>query len=244
MQIGSYIPKDSLIHRIDIRVRFLIFFGFLPAASFLSNRFLLPFLVLILFIFIYLSKIRAKTFWNNIKFYIFMSFIIFLLFFLFNNEGGTIFNRIIYAIVIVSRFILFISFGLLNALTTNPNDIPQALMKMKIPHRFGLLLMIGFRLYPLILNKIKTISDAIRTRGVNPKISIFRYKESIQTIKLMMIPIIISTLEIGTQMGETMIARGYNPYAPITISPRLSLKSSDYFFLLLGLGLLLISIIF
>lgn len=244
MQIGSYIPKDSLIHRMDIRVRFLILFGFLPASSFLSNRLLLPFLVFLLFSFIYLSKIGAKTFWNNIKLYIFISFIIFLMFFLFNNEGGTIFDKIIYAIVIVLRFILFISFGLLYALTTNPNDIPQALMKMRIPHRFGLLLMIGFRLYPLILNKIKTVSDAIRTRGVNPKISIFRYKESIQTIKLMMIPIIISTLEIGTQIGETMIARGYNPYAPITISPRLNLKFLDYFFLLLSLGILLVSITF
>lgn len=237
MEIGVYLPIKSPIQKTDVRLRMLAFSLILPATTVLANVPLLFGLMALALLLLYLSKINVQTFWKNAKYYVIFSFVSFLILSLLIHKGSYEL-RILEGLLLGARFTTLISFGMIYAFTTNPNEVPQALMKLHIPHRFGVLIMIGFRLYPLILQKMTTISDAIKARGIDTQISIFKPIEAIRTIKLMAVPFVIATLETGTRLGDTMVSRGYHPYMPITISPGLHFKVLDWACLIAVLVLL------
>lgn len=242
MEVGVYLPMKSPIQKIDIRVRMLLFLLIFPVATVLANLPFLLGLILLIPLLLWLSRISMKTFWKNAKYYIIFSFTSFVILSLILDHGSYLFVSLIEGLLLGARFATLISFGMIYAFTTNPNEIPQALMKLHIPHRFGILIMIGFRLYPLILQKMSTITQAIKARGIDARISIFRPREAVRIIRLIMVPFIIATLEMGARLGDTMVSRGYHPFMPITISPKLRFKHLDWACVVGALALLICAV--
>lgn len=242
MEFGDYLSVEPLIRKINILVRMVAFLLILPIATVLADRFVLLGLIVFALLLLLLSKINLKSFWRDAKYYIILSFAFFPIFSLIISQGNYLI-RISDGIILGTRFVTFISFGMIYALTTNPNEMLQALRKLGIPHRFGILIMIGFRLYPLILQKMTTISEAIKSRGIDTRISILKPSKTIKTINLMVMPFIIATLETGVQLGHTMMCRGYHPYMPITIPQQDHLKLYDFAFLVICLAFFIFAII-
>lgn len=237
MEIGIYSTIKSPIQKIDIRLRMLAFLLILPAVTVLASIPLLFGLMILTLLLFQFSRINIRIFWRTAKFYVIFSFISFLILSLVIHQVSYP-ARALKGLLLGARFATLISFGMIYAFTTNPNEIPQALMKLQIPHRFGVLIMIGFRLYPLILQKMTTISEAIKARGIDTRISIFKPIRTFKTIQLMAAPFVIAALETGAQLGDTMVSRGYHPYMPITISPRLHFKLLDWVCFIVVLALL------
>lgn len=242
MKISVYTPRPSVIHRLDIRSRFLFLLFAIPAASFVGGWEILILLsVLLIFLVIY-SKIGFKIFWDNIKvFIITVTFSLLALCLLF--ASGNLIDRVYSGILYSARFDIFIIAGVLFAMTTNPNDIPQALMKMRIPHRYGIVLMLGFRLYPTLMQKSRTIMDAQKCRGIELKPCFWHPKRFITALTTLLIPLLIATLEAGAGLGDTLSARGYDLHKPITLSPLVKMKMLDYLAVFLGFSILIIAYI-
>jgi len=215
----------------DVRARAMVCLVALPVAVFFSKWIMLIFLCVILGVLITLSRIRLTMFWKNIRFWFIFSMVAFIILSL-TVVRGSYNEKLLTGVGLSIRLSLFMAFGIIYALTTNPNEILQALIRMHVPHRFGILMMIGFRLYPLILRKVQTITYAAKARGINPSFSILRPLRSIKTLLLLSEPFIIATLETGVYLGETMTVRGYDPYSNITISPETKMKMSDYIWIL------------
>jgi energy-coupling factor transporter transmembrane protein EcfT len=241
MKVGIYFSITSPIQKIDIRLRMLTFLLILPAATVLASVPVLFGLMIFTLLLLQVSKINMRTFWRDAKYYVIFSFVSFFILSLIIHQGSYPI-RMLGGLLLGARFATLISFGMIYALTTNPNEIPQALMKLHIPHRFGVLIMVGFRLYPLILQKMTTIYEAIKARGIDVRISFLKPVKTIKIIKLMSVPFVIATLETGARLGDTMVSRGYHPYMPITISPRLRFKQLDWACLIFILALLAFAI--
>ena len=233
------VAKKSLIRHVDVRVRMLSFLFILPIAAFSADRVILAVISLLTITTISVGGLW-KGLWHTAKF-----------FFLLTTVGLVVLSvlvgqqplaeRLLVALLLALRVNILISFGIIYALTTNPNEIPQALLKMRIPHRFGILIMIGFRLYPLILQRMQTIVQSAKARGLGMSFSLTSAR-FIKNSMLVLPSLLLTTLEVGVRLGETMLARGYDPRHPITISPDIRLKAPDYLFLLGDVCLLVLAV--
>lgn len=237
MKISVYTPRASIIHRLDIRSRFLFLLLIIPATAFIGDWRIIIFLLVLLLVLLALTKIGFKIFWDNIKVFVIM-FTVALLLSFFLLTSGSLIGRIYIGILYSIRFDILIIAGVLFAMTTNPNDIPQALMRVRIPHRFAIVVMLGFRLYPALMQKARTIMDAQKCRGIELKPSFHRPKIFITGLTTLFIPLLIATLEAGVGLGDTLSARGYDPYKPITSSPLVKMRMLDYLLIFGGISLL------
>ena len=241
MAILSFLPRNSPIHELDIRTKFLAFLFIFPITAFISEYVILFVLILTVITIAICSRLGIRIFWNSSKYFLIFSIIIIAPIYCSLSEGS-LFNMALQAFILILRLSILILSGIIYALTTNPNEMPQAMMAMHVPHRYGILLMLGFRLYPYMVNRMTNISHAIKSRGIYARVSFFHISKTIKSLGLYIIPFILATLQIGFQLGETMLTRGYDPFKPITISQRIRMRSNDYLILTFSSFLLILSI--
>ncbi|MDD4989878.1 MAG: energy-coupling factor transporter transmembrane component T [Candidatus Pacebacteria bacterium] len=232
-----YIQENSPLHNLNFWTKFFCFLLLLPLAGFLAPPFLLMVIIAIFIVLLILSKINFNKFWGLTKIYfipITIGVIILSLFFSLGSLG----QRLSEGLILALRFIALISFGMLFSMVTNPIEIPAGLLKAKIPHKYGITIMVAFRMLPLISQKIKNIVDAQKARGADFKISFQLPSHAIA----LMVPVLHSTLETSVKLSDTLISRGYNPDGKITIPPQ-EIKITDGVILFLSIAVLLISLL-
>jgi energy-coupling factor transporter transmembrane protein EcfT len=239
--IGQFfIPKRSIVHKLDFWAKFLSFLLILPLSAFLAPTKLLLLLLLVFIILLAFSRISVKKFWQMTKIYhipIILGIIVLSLFF----SSGIIGERLVSGVILGVRFVLLISFGVLFAMVTNPIEIPGGFLRARLPHKYGITLMVGYRMMPLISDKISTIIDAQKARGAEIKLS-FKKLPKLATLAVsLLVPILHSTLETSVRLSDTLISRGYNPDGKITVPPT-KLGFGD--FLLFGGALLILFLAF
>ncbi len=83
-------------------------------------------------------------------------------------------------------------------------------MWLKIPHRFGILLIIGFRIIPLLRDRMDTLRLTLSTRIIGK-----RWKRW----QILLSGAVLAAVELGFRIGQTMTIRGYDPKLPITRMP-------------------------
>ena len=232
-----YIEKPSLVHNLNFWTKFLCLLLLMPISTFLAPLKLLLVMVFSFIVLSLISKIGLKKIWNVTKFYN-VSIIIGITLLALIFSHGILLNRLIEGLTLSIRFITLICFGVLFAMVTNPIEIPAGMLKAKIPHKYGITVMVAFRMLPLISQKIKNIIDAQRARGARLKLSIRNLPNLIPRFISLMVPILHSTLEISIELSDTLISRGYNPDGRITTPPN-KFKKGDYVLLLFS-GVLLV----
>lgn len=232
-----YIQKISLIHELNFWTKFICLLVLTPISAFLAPPKLLLIIVFFFIVLLFTSKISLKKIWNLTKFYnIPIATGVILLALIFSQD--ILLNRLIEGLILSLRFIILICFGVLFAMVTNPIEIPTGMLKARIPHKYGITVMLAFRMLPLISQKIKNIIDAQRARGSSLKLNIKSLPRLLPRLISLMVPILHSTLETSIEFSDTLISRGYNPNGKITIPPS-KFKKSDYVLLLFS-GLLLV----
>lgn len=236
-----YISKSSLIHGLDFWTKFLCLLLILPLTAFLSPTDFLPPVVLVFVTILFLSKISFLRFWQMTKLYI-ISITAGVIILSLAFSLGTWQERVIQGLILSVRFILLISFGIFFSVVTNPIEIPAGFLRAKIPHKYGVTLMVGFRMMPLLSQKIKSIIDAQRARGAEIKFSLRKLNKLGTLLVSLMVPILYSTLETSVRLSDALISRGYNPEGEITVSPG-KLSKKDYIFLLVSLIFLALVVI-
>ena len=236
-----YIQATSPIHSLNFWVKFLVFLLFLPLASFLAKPSFLVVLVIAFLLLVYSSKIGLGKFWNLTKLYIIgISFgvIILSLFF----SPGDLNNKLFLGLVLAVRFILLISFGMLFATITNPIEIPTGFLQAKIPHKYGVTLMVGYRMMPLLARKIQSVIEAQRARGAQIELSFSGLPKLTLVSAALLVPILHSTLETSVRLSDTLISRGYDPDGKIT-TPPFKLMFGDWLIFVSGILTLAASVL-
>lgn len=232
-----FVQKASVIHDLDFWTKFLCLLLLFPLSTFIAPVKFLPLLIAIFIAILLLSKIGLEKFWQNTRLYhIPITIGVVLLSLVFSP--GVLQERFLYGAILAIRFILLISFGVLFSMVTNPIEIPGGFLRAKLPHKYGITLMVGYRMMPLISDKIATIIDAQKARGAEIKLSLKALPKLPPIFASLLVPILHSTLETSVRLSDTLISRGYNPDGKITV-PRTKLGILDVF-LLIGSLLILV----
>ncbi len=223
MTIGQYYPTDSILHRLDPRVKFigtLVFvislflvgnFGYLICTGFLifmiavSNipiRYLIKGLKPILFLLIFTAALN-----------------------LFLTQGEIIWQAGIFKItkegirtacLMAIRFVFLVMGASLMTLTTTPNKLTDGLesllgplSKIKIPvHEIAMMMSIALRFIPILLEETDKIMKAQKARGADFESGNLIHKA--KALIPLLIPLFVSAFRRASDLALAMEARCYH----------------------------------
>lgn len=254
--IGQYYPADSVLHRLDPRVKFIGTFLFLIslfiADSFWGYVLATCFLVGI----ILLSRVPIKFMLKGLK-PLFIILIITVLFNLFLIPGKELWSLgfltitvegIQQAVKIGVRLIYLVIGSSVMTLTTTPNQLTDGLErilrplnKIKVPvHEISMMMSIALRFIPILMEETDKIMKAQIARGAD-----FESGNLIQKAKSLvplLVPLFISAFRRADDLAMAMEARCYHGGDNRTQMKPLVYHSRDYWAYAVALAYLLADI--
>lgn len=222
--LGQYYPEDSVIHKLDPRVKLagtLLFiislFAFRSVESYLVAAAFLAAVIAI-------SKVPLKFMLKGLK-TIFILLMFTVVFNLFLTKGTPIFQigpltitkeGLKQAVFMAIRLVFLIMGSSVMTLTTTPNDLTDGLekalgplRKIKIPvHEIAMMMSIALRFIPILLEETDKIMKAQMARGAD-----FDSGGIIDKAKSMiplLVPLFISAFRRANDLAMAMEARGYH----------------------------------
>ena len=240
--IGQYYPADSILHRLDPRVKFIGTFFFLislfVADSFWGYVLATCFLAGI----ILLSKVPVKFMLKGLK-PLFIILIITVLFNLFLIPGQELWSfgfltvtveGVKQAVKIGVRLIYLVIGSSVMTLTTTPNQLTDGLErilrplnKIKVPvHEISMMMSIALRFIPILMEETDKIMKAQIARGAD-----FESGNLIQKAKSLvplLVPLFISAFRRADDLAMAMEARCYHGGDNRTQMKPLVYQTRDY----------------
>jgi energy-coupling factor transport system permease protein len=105
------------------------------------------------------------------------------------------------------RLLTVISAFTLITLTVHPDDILQALLKIKIPYKSVLVTSLSARFVPALIEDANRISDLQRSRGLETERG--NWFRRIRNRAAVLMPLLTNSLDRTVQIAEAMEARGF-----------------------------------
>ncbi|MFV0557110.1 MAG: energy-coupling factor transporter transmembrane component T family protein [Enterococcus sp.] len=222
---GRYIPGDSLIHRLDPRIKLIASFYFIGIIFLANNWQSYGFLTLFTFFCVFLSKVRLSFFIKGVRPLLWLILFTVALQVLFTVGGETywewgIFHitefGVLNGIFIFCRFVLIIFMSTLLTLTTPPLELSDAIEYLLRPlnairfpvHEVSLMLSIALRFVPTLMDETEKIMNAQRARGVD--FGEGSLVDKMKAIIPLLIPLFVSSFNRAEDLATAMEARGYN----------------------------------
>lgn len=240
--LGSYIPINSILHRLDPRMKLLMCIAYVILVFFVNSWETALWLGIILILGIVLSKVKLRQYWQGIKplFWIILITVVFQLLF---SSGGHIYWRwgimsitydgLINSLIILYRFIVIILASTVLTVTTQTVQIADGLawlMKplayLKVPvNQITLMISIALRFVPTIMDETGKIMKAQRSRGMD--FNQGKLFVRIHHLVPILIPLFVNSFKRAEELATAMEARGYDPNAPRTHYRQLVWRRAD-----------------
>ena len=242
--LGQYIPINSLVHKIDPRLKIFSTVISIILIFFASNYISLFIMVSYVFLCMILSKIKIKQYIKSIKFIIFLVLFTAVLN-LFYGVGAPIFefyfiritlNGINNSIFVSIRLISLILISSVLTYTTTQNDLTYAIEKIMKPlsifkidvSEIAMIMTISLRFIPTLLEQTDRIIDAQKSRGAN-----FDSKNIIDKAKAylsVLTPLFVSSFKRAYDLALAMECRCYTGSSKRTRMKVLYIKKIDILF--------------
>ena len=223
--IGQYYPADSLIHKLDPRVKLFATMIYILAVFCFRGVLGLTLITLFMAALVGLSKIPFRFMIKGLKGIVMLLFIT-ALFNLFFTPGEHIYWQyglfkisdagIANAVLMMIRLIYLILGTSLMTLTTTPNQLTDGLEKALSPfskigvpvHTIAMMMSIALRFIPILIEETDKIMKAQMARGVD-----FERGNLIQKARNMiplLVPLFLSAFRRADDLALAMEARCYN----------------------------------
>ena len=267
MTLGRYVNKDTFVHRLDPRNKFILLFVFMviifminpSAIGFEFIGWLGYFLISVFLIVMYkVSKLKISMIFKSLKPMWFMMIFLFVINLFIYKDGLLLvdwwifeihLDSIIQTLKIVLRLALLIMLSTLFTATTKPLDITVAIddlfswlkvFKVNV-HILSMTISIALRFIPTILDETYRIMKAQASRGVDFKNG--KLKEKVVAITSLIVPLLIAELSRSDELANAMEARNYNPLAVRTRYRKLTWTLKDTLSMIIAFLILAIIIV-
>lgn len=241
--LGQYYQTDSIIHKLDPRVKLVTTICFILSLFIVDN--VIGYLIGTLFLacIIALSKVPVKFMVRGMK-SILILLIMAVVFNLFLTEGEAIVTiwklhitkeGVILAGKMAARLVLLIMGSSVMTLTTTPNQLTDGLEKLLKPlrairvpvHEIAMMMSIALRFIPILLEETDKIMKAQIARGAD-----FETGNLVQKAKNMvplLVPLFVSAFRRANDLATAMEARCYRGGDGRTKMKPLIYRRRDYF---------------
>ncbi len=242
--LGQFFPGNSLIHRLDPRVKITISTLYI-VVLFIAQG-LIPYILLTSFVAVaaLISKIKPKMLFRGMKPVIFVIIITMIFNVFYNHAGRVLFSWWIFTVTdeglttaayMIVRILLLItaSFVMLTyttspiALTDGLENLLSPLKKIHLPvHELAMMMTIALRFIPTLIEETDKIMSAQRSRGADFESgNLIRRAKSLIPI---LVPLFISAFRRADELAVAMECRGYRGDVGRTRLKQLKMTVSDY----------------
>ena len=255
--LGQYYPVDSVIHRLDPRVKLLSTLLYMLSLFLLKSWSAYLLAVLLLAALIRLSKVPFRFMTKGLRGMLFL-LLLSVSFNLFLTPGEVIWHfyflkltreGVRIAAMMASRLILLVLGSSLMTLTTTPNQLTDGLEKglsilklLHVPvHEIAMMMSIALRFIPILVEETDKIMKAQMARGAD-----FESGGMFQRAKAMvpiLVPLFVSAFRRANELATAMEARCYRGGEGRTKMKPLRYEKRDFlaygfmlFYLLLCVG--------
>lgn len=239
--IGQYFPGDTIIHRLDPRIKIIIISLFIASLFFINS--FLPYVFILGFILsvIKISKIPLKFILKGIKPLFFIILITFIIN-VFMTKGEVIRELgpltitkegLSQAVFMAIRLIFLITGTSLLTLTTSPIALTDGIEKLLNPfkriglpaHELAMMMTIALRFIPTLLEETDKIMKAQMARGADFESgNIIRRAKNLVPL---LVPLFINAFRRADELATAMEARCYRGGDNRTRLNELKLKRLD-----------------
>ena len=257
--LGQYFPGDTVVHRLDPRIKILVALLFLVAVFVVRTMWGFLALALLFTLIIALAKIGPVTILRSIRpllFIIIFTFVLNILFY----SGQTIYwqwgfltiskEGIEKAVFIAIRLVLLIVATSLLTLTTSPMQLTDGmesllspLKKIKFPvHEMAMMMSIAMRFIPTLVEETDRIMKAQTARGAE-----FDSGNLLKKAKNMiplLVPLFVGAFKRADELALAMESRCYHGDEGRTRMKVLHLKRMDVWALILMLAVSILFMVF
>ena len=222
---GQYYPADSIIHRLDARVKMLITLLFVIAIFFIKSYFGFMLTAVILIGIVLLAKLPMMSVLKSVKGVMFIILFTAILNLFLIKKGEVLWSWKIFTITkdgvhttikMVLRLVLLISGASLLSLTTTPvaladgvESLMSPLKLIKVPVRdIAMIMSIALRFIPTLFEETNKIISAQKARGASFDTGgIFARTKAMLPV---LIPLFVNSFRRADELAFAMDARCYN----------------------------------
>ena len=244
---GQYYPADSIIHRLDARVKMLITLLFVIAIFFIKSYFGFMLTAVILIGIVLLAKLPMMSVLKSVKGVMFIILFTAILNLFLIKKGEVLWSWKIFTITkdgvhttikMVLRLVLLISGASLLSLTTTPvaladgvESLMSPLKLIKVPVRdIAMIMSIALRFIPTLFEETNKIISAQKARGASFDTGgIFARAKAMLPV---LIPLFVNSFRRADELAFAMDARCYNATDNRTKMKRAKFGVGDAFALL------------
>ena len=246
--IGQFFPGDSVIHRCDPRVKFVLIFAYI-VMIFVSHNYVGLFITAaIIFLIMFLSKISFKTYLKSLKpiipIVIFTSVLN-----IFYVQGENILidagwfkislEGIETAGLLIIRICCLLLISSVLTYTTSPTDLTDAMERLmkplkyiKVPvHELSMMMTIALRFVPTLIEETDKIMSAQKARGADMDSG--GLIKRVKALVPVLIPLFVSSFRRAYELALAMECRCYKGGEGRTRMKILHIKRNDIIIILL-----------
>ncbi|EMT38419.1 energy-coupling factor transport system permease protein [Thermoanaerobacter thermohydrosulfuricus] len=241
--IGQYIPGDSVVHKLDPRIKIIITFIFIVAIFFINKLSGYLFAVLYLYLVIAISKIPCSYILKGLRPVIIILLLTVSLN-MFFTPGGTILytlgplkittSGLRLAVFMGLRLIFLIIGTSLLTLTTSPISLTDGIEHILKPfsrigvpaHELAMMMTIALRFIPTLIEEAEKIMKAQMARGAD-----FESGNIVKRAKglvPLLVPLFISAFRRADELAVAMESRCYRGGQNRTRMKQLKIQPRDY----------------
>ena len=241
--IGQYFPGNSLIHRMDPRVKLTLTFAYIVAVFVPQNWYGLALAVAFLLLSFALSRLPLRLLWKSVKpilpLIVFTSAIN-----IFTVKGPTVLGSfwiftvtlqgIYTALFIGIRILCLIAGSSLLTYTTTPTTLTDALERLMKPlkllrvnvHELAMMMTIALRFIPTLIEETDIIMSAQKARGADMESG--GLLQRIKALVPILIPLFVSAFRRAYELATAMECRCYHGGEGRTRMKQLHMQRRDY----------------
>ncbi len=241
--LGQYFPMDSVIHKLDPRVKLLFTVVFIVMVFVCNNFVSLLFCLLMASVVIKTSKIPLKTVTKGLKPIILIVVITSILQIAYVKTGITLIDfwkiqitsgGILTAVFMAIRISLLIVMSTMLTYTTSPTALTNGLDRVFAPfkkigidfHTVTMIMTIALRFIPTLIEEVDKIMSAQKSRGAN-----FEQGSLVKRAKALIplfIPLLFNSIRRAYELANAMTCRCYNGGKGKTTMNALKYSARDY----------------
>ncbi len=240
--IGQYFPGETIIHKLDPRVKIILTFVFIISLFFINKFY--PYIFIFIFVLVTtkLSKVPFKYIFKGIKPLMFIIIITFLIN-MFMTKGEILWEigpldvtkeGLIQAVFMALRLIFLIMGTTLLTLTTSPISLTDGIEKLLSPlkkigvpaHELAMMMTIALRFIPTLLEETDKIMKAQMARGADFESG--NVLKRAKSLVPLLVPLFVNAFRRADELAMAMEARCYRGGEHRTRLNEIKLKRRDF----------------
>lgn len=244
---GQFIPGNSLLHRMDPRVKIVLLCAIIATIFCTFNFYALGLVTAFIIVAILLSGVPLRMYLKSLKVIIIIVVITSLLN-IFYSSGTPVFEFWIFkitldgiyrAIYVTVRIIALILISSSLTFTTSPTDLTDAIERLMSPlkifhvkvHEIAMMMTIALRFIPTLLDETDKIMSAQKARGADMESG--NLIQKVKSLIPVLIPLFVSAFRRAYELAVAMECRCYQGGEGRTRMKSLHMKKLDYLSIIL-----------